>query len=239
MRSRLSSNSWVLTSPVAHRGLHGEGAGENTFTAYQRAIDKGYPIEMDVQLTSDGVPVCFHDDNLVRVTGENALIWDKTYDQIKHLKISGTNDGIPLFSEFLSFVNGKVPLMIEIKKQKSANSGIEKKVVDLLKDYKGEYVIQSFDPRIMAKIKKLNPQIIRGQLGGGVIKGQIPFLQYVVVKNMLLNFLSKPDFINYDLNCAPLKKNLPVIYYTVRTEEQLKKLKSLNANFVFENVKPE
>ena len=239
MRSRLSSNSWVLTSPVAHRGLHGEGAGENTFTAYQRAIDKGYPIEMDVQLTSDGVPVCFHDDNLVRVTGENALIWDKTYDQIKHLKISATNDGIPLFSEFLSFVNGKVPLMIEIKKQKNGNSGIEKKVVDLLKDYKGEYVVQSFDPRIMAKIKKLNPQIIRGQLGGGVVKGQIPFLQYVVVKNMLLNFLSKPDFINYDLNCAPFKKNLPVIYYTVRTEEQLKKLKSLNANFVFENVKPE
>jgi glycerophosphoryl diester phosphodiesterase len=111
----------VLTSPVAHRGLHGEGVGENTFTAYQRAIDNGYPIEMDVQLTSDGVPVCFHDDNLVRVTGENALIWDKTYEQIKHLKISGTNDGIPLFSEFLSFVNGKVPLMIEIKKQKNGN----------------------------------------------------------------------------------------------------------------------
>lgn len=238
MKSRLKENSWVLNTPVAHRGLHGEGAGENTMTAYSRAIEGGFPIEMDVQLTKDGVPVCFHDDNLVRVTGEDSLIWDKTYEQIKHLKICGGDDGIPTFEEFLSFVDGKVPLLIEIKKQKSGDSGIEQKVIDLLKNYKGEYVIQSFDPRIMARIKKLAPQVIRGQLGGGVKRGQVSFVQYLVVKNLLLNFLSKPDFINYDLNSAPLKRKCPVIYYTVRTEEELKKLQAIGANFVFERVTP-
>lgn len=238
MKGRLNKDSWILTSPVAHRGLYGEGVGENTITAYQKAIEKGYPIEMDVQLTKDGVPVCFHDENLVRVTGENALIGDKTYEQIKDLKISGTNDGIPTFEEFLKLVNGKVPLMIEIKKQKMGVLGIEQKVVDLLKDYKGELAIQSFDPRIVAKFKKLAPHIIRGQLGGSAKRGQVPFIHYLVAKNLLLNFLSKPDYINYDLNFAPLKKSVPVIYYTVRTQEELEKLTALGANFVFENVRP-
>ena len=120
MKSRLKKDSWVLTKPVAHRGLHDQTAGENTFSAYKRAIDAGYPIEMDVQLTKDGVPVCFHDDSLKRVTGVDSLIWDKTYDEIKHLKINGGSDGIPTFEQFLKFVNGSVPLLIEIKKQRTS-----------------------------------------------------------------------------------------------------------------------
>lgn len=238
MKSRIKSNSWLLNKPVAHRGLHGENVGENTLTAYQKAIDNGYPIEMDVQLTKDGVPVCFHDDNLVRVTGENALIWDKTYEEIKNLKINGTHDGIPTFVQFLKFVNGKVPLLIEIKKQRTGKEGIEQKVIDALKDYKGEFVIQSFDPRVMARVKKINPDIIRGQLGGGAQKGVMPYFQYIVVNRLLLNFLSKPDFINYEMHSAPLKSKLPVIYWTVRTEEQKNKLESLGVNFVFESVTP-
>ena len=238
MKSRIKKDFWLLNRAVAHRGLHGEGVGENTLTAYSLAIQNGYPIEMDVQLTKDGVPVCFHDDSLLRVTGENSLIWDKTYEEIKHLKISGTGDGIPTFEQFLSFVDGKVPLLIEIKQQRTAKEGIEQKVIDALKGYKGEYVIQSFDPFVMMRVRKINPSIIRGQLGGGASKSNLPFIKRLVVNKLLLNFLSKPDFINYELGGAPLKSKLPTVYWTVRTEEQKNRLEKLGANFVFENVTP-
>ena len=87
MKSRVKPDSWIINLPIAHRGLHGNGAGENTRTAYARAIEAGYPIEMDVQLTKDGVPVCFHDDNAKRVTGVDKLIWDMTIEEVKKLKV--------------------------------------------------------------------------------------------------------------------------------------------------------
>lgn len=238
MKSRVNKKHWLITKPIAHRGLHCKGVGENTVSAYARAIENGYPIEMDVQLTADGVLVCFHDDNLKRVTDVDALIWDKTYDEIKDLKVSKTADTIPTFKEFLKFVNGRVPVLIEIKKQRTGKEGIEEKVLDLLKDYNGEYAIQSFDPRIVARIKKLAPDVIRGQLGGLVGDVGISFAQRLVVKYLLLNFLSKPDFINYELSSAPIKQKRPVIYWTVRTEEQKNALDKFGLNYVFENVLP-
>ena len=74
MKSRISKDSWILNRPIAHRGLHGDGVPENSKAAYLAAIASGYPIEMNVQLTADEQLVCFHDDNLKRMTGEDALI---------------------------------------------------------------------------------------------------------------------------------------------------------------------
>lgn len=235
MKSRLNKESWVLTKPIAHRGLHGEGAAENSKTAYARAIEKGYPIEMDVQLTSDKVVVCFHDDNLKRVTGMEGDIRDKTYDQIKDLKLLDTSDTIMRFDEFLNFVDGRVPLLIEIKQQKSGKCGIEKQVVEMLDGYKGEYVVQSFDPTVMIRIKKLRPQIIRGQLGN-CDKIGLPWYKYLVVKYLPLNFLVKPDFINYVISDLPFKTKLPVIRWTIDTPEKLEKIRFLKQNMVFEKI---
>ena len=119
-----------------------------TLPAYQDSIDNGYAIELDVQMSSDGVLVCYHDDNLKRVCGIDKDIRDITYEEIKTLRPNGKEYPISTFKEVLDFVDGKVPLCIELKTQKQA--GLEEKVVELLREYKGEYVVQSFNP-IMVK----------------------------------------------------------------------------------------
>ena len=238
MKSRIKSDSWLLNTPIAHRGLHNETYGENSMGAYKNAIENGCPIEMDIQLSKDGVLLCFHDDSLERVCGKKAFINDLTYEEIKQLKILNTQEGVPTFEEFLKVVDGKVPLLIEIKLQRSKQYDIALKTVEALKGYKGEFVIQSFDPRIMGKVRKYAPSIIRGQLACKPERKSMTFIKYLVVRYMLLNCVSKPDFIHYALNDMPIKTNKPTICWTIRTKEDLAKARKLGVNFVFETVNP-
>lgn len=238
MKSRVSADSWIVSRPIAHRGLHGVGVGENTRSAYIAAIEKGYPIEMDVQLTNDGVPVCFHDDNALRVTGKNADIRDMSLAEVRKLKICGTDDGVMTFEEFLELVDGKTPVLVEIKQQKAgAKSGIERKVVELLDSYNGEFAVQSFDPFVMQRVRKLRPNFLRGQLGG-TSRGSLPFLKYFVVRRLALNFLSKPDFINYYIGEFPIKTKLPVMRWTIDSEEKKNTAYNVGHNVVFEKIEP-
>ncbi|MBO4323636.1 MAG: glycerophosphodiester phosphodiesterase, partial [Clostridia bacterium] len=140
---RIADNSWIINRPIAHRGLHGGEIPENSKAAYQNAIDNGYPIEMDIQLTFDGKLVCFHDDNMARMTGVNSFVWDKTLEEIRGMRLANTEEGIMTFGEFLSFVDGRVPLMIEIKTT-ARYKEVAEKTVEALKDYKGEFAVQSF-----------------------------------------------------------------------------------------------
>lgn len=238
MKSRVSSDSWLITRPIAHRGLHGNGAGENTRTAFERAIENGYPIETDVQLTKDLRLVCFHDDNAKRVTGVDADIRDLTLEEVKKLRVCGTTDGVMTFGKFLAFVDGRTPLLIEIKQQRDgAKSGIEEKVVKMLDSYKGEFAIQSFDPFIMKRVRILRPDFLRGQLGG-TERGNLSFIKYTVVRKLLLNFLSKPDFINYYIGEFPIGTKLPVMRWTVNTYEKEALARSMGHNIVFEGIDP-
>lgn len=241
MKTRIKNDFWLLNHPSAHRGLHDGNKliAENSPTAFKLAIENGHPIETDVQQTADGKLICFHDDNLKRITGVDCLVSKKTLAEIKTLKLAGTNDTVLTFEEFLSLVDGKVPLLIEIKT--SPLKGIADKVIEVLKNYKGEFVIQSFDPIIMYRVKKLAPNIIRGQLATPFAGNCSAFKKHVI-KNMSLNFLVKPDFINYDLNGLPLKKSvrktLPLICWTVRTEEEKARAEKLASSYVFELIKP-
>lgn len=239
MKSRIKKGFWLLERPCAHRGYfdNDNGIPENSSAAYKRAIEKNYPIEMDIQMTKDGKLICFHDDNLKRMTGVDSLIWDKTLDEIKSTRLLNTDEVIMTFEEFLSLVDGKVPLLIEIKHQRE--KGIEEKVVDALKNYTGEYVIQSFDPFIMIKIKKLLPEAMRGQLACAN-PGQNSKLKNRILRKCSLNFLVKPDFINYCLNDLPANysanKNLPLLCWTVRNEQDKLKAEEYAISYVFENL---
>lgn len=239
MKSRIQKGFWLLEKPCAHRGYfdNNNGIPENSSAAYERAIEKNYPIEMDIQLSKDGKLVCFHDDNLIRMTGVDSLIWDKTLDEIKSLRLLNTDEVIMTFEEFLSLVDGKVPLLIEIKHQRE--KGIEEKVINALKGYTGEYVIQSFDPLIMIKIKKLAPDVIRGQLACAN-PGQNSKFKNNILRKCGLNFLVKPDFINYCLNDLPTKysvgKNIPLLCWTIRDEQDKQKAEKYAVSYVFENL---
>ena len=104
----------------AHRGLHNlnEGVPENSMKAFRLAVEKGYGIELDVQLSADGIPVVFHDNTLARMCGVNRRVRELTLAELKALSLGGTKEQIPTFQEFLEMVDGRVPLIVEIKMEK-------------------------------------------------------------------------------------------------------------------------
>ena len=237
---RLVNDSWLLNKPIAHRGLWGNGIVENTLSAYKNAVDNGYPIEIDLYSSKDGVLFSFHDTSLKRMTGAEGLIYEKTAKELKELNLLDGNEKIPTFDEVLSLVDGKVPLLIELKDQ--PNNAYVDKVVERLKDYKGEFAIQSFNPLYIKRVKELAPKFIRGILATKTHSKTLPFIKRQVVKNMLLNFLIKPDFISYSFEDLPLKKrkikNTPLISWTITSQADYEKIKPYVKNIIFEHFIP-
>ena len=105
----------MVTEPIAHRGLWGDGVAENSLSAYKKAAENGYPVEIDLYLSKDGELFSFHDKTLDRMTGESGYIYDKTAAELKSLKLVGSDEGIPTFDQVLSVAENKIPLLIEIK----------------------------------------------------------------------------------------------------------------------------
>lgn len=233
---RIDKYSTLFNTPIAHRGLWGNGVPENSLSAYKNAAEKGFPIEIDLFPTADGEIVVFHDDTLSRMTGADGKITKKTLSELKELSLMGTDEKIPTLKEVLAAVNGIVPILVEFKNQQD-NSYVDK-AVDILKKYKGEFAVQSFNPFILRKIKKLAPEFIRGILAAKEPDTK-KFIEKIIVKYMPFNFLCKPDFISYDYKGLPLKKRKlgtrPLIAWTVTDKETAKKIKPLCDNIIFEN----
>ena len=131
----------------AHRGLfdNESDAPENSMAAFKKAVDGGYGIECDVQLSKDGVPVIFHDFTLERVTGQKGKVIDYTYDELLNFNLMNSQEKIPRFEDFLKMVDGKVPLIVELKIERFDVS-VCSKADELLSKYKGVYCIESFNP---------------------------------------------------------------------------------------------
>ena len=108
-----------LAAPIAHRGLHDRGAGriENSLSAIRAARDAGYGIEIDLQRSSDGVAMVFHDDTLDRLTDETGPVRARSAAELSHIRLKDSTDTIPTFAEVLAEVAGRVPLLVEIKDQ--------------------------------------------------------------------------------------------------------------------------
>ncbi len=231
---------WLFNKPIAHRGLWKDQIViENSISAYKNAVKNGYPIEIDVYLSKDNVLMSFHDSTLSRMTGKEGYIYDKTYSQLKELRLLNSNEHIPTLNEVLDICENKVPLLIEIKNQPN------KKVVDILcerlKNYKGEFAIQSFNPFYINRVKKIAPNFIRGILGTENAENEKPFTKRVL-KNLSFNFLCKPHFISYRYSGLPLKKkvskNLPIIAWTITSKQDYEKIKPYVKNIIFEKFIP-
>lgn len=234
----------------AHRGLHDLNAShtpENSMAAFLAAVEAGYGIEMDVQLTKDLVPVIFHDFTLDRMCHVSGKINDFTYEELQAFSLDGTEEKIPRFEDVLRMIDGKVPLLIEYKVELFDTSVCT--VCDrLLNGYPGLYFIESFNPLVLRWYKKNRPQIVRGQLSAKFKEVQA-FYHYFYLSplhHLLFNFLTKPDFISYDCTCAGalsrricrnLYKNLSVAW-TIRSREDMEQLKKQFDLFIFEGFCP-
>ena len=186
----------------AHRGLHGEGRPENSLAAFRAAVDKGYGIELDVRLSADGTPVIMHDATLERTAGVKVAVADLTDQELLQYRLEGTEEHIPTFREVLNLVNGRVPLIVELKTAGKNAHKISAAVCQLLDTYDGDFCIESFDPLCVLWFKQIRPEIVRGQLAANVMKSKHlrSWLGKVILTYSLGLFLTKPDFIAYEFS---------------------------------------
>ncbi len=156
------------TRPFAHRGFHNREIGhiENSPSAIRAAIAAGYGIEIDVQLSRDGVAMVFHDETLDRLTDQTGLLADHLAADLRKIVLKDSTDGIPTLAEVLSIVAGQTPLLIEIKDQtgdmSQTDARLEQATAAELKQYQGPVAVMSFNPHCMAHMAQLAPQIARG-----------------------------------------------------------------------------
>lgn len=183
----------------AHRGLHSAGVPENSLAAFSAAKAANYGMELDVHLMRDGELAVIHDSSLKRVADADISIEELSTPELSSYYLEGTREHIPLFRQVLELVDGKVPLIVELKSTTENYAELCEKACDLLKNYNGLYCIESFDPRCIVWLRKNRPGIIRGQLTQNYLKtkGKYPWLLKFMLQNNLYNFVSQPDFIAY------------------------------------------
>ncbi len=241
--------TWLVETPIAHRGLHGKGIPENSLAAFSNAIEKGYAIEFDVHLLADGTLAVFHDSSLARMTGNDGYLKYLNKEDLKLLKLAGTKETIPTLDEVLELIDGKVPILIEIKNQYKVGK-LEQTLIDKLKDYKGKYAVQSFNPYSLAYFKKHAPQIIRGQLSG-TFKGEayaetnLPKIARFVLRHLMLNkSVSDPHFIAYENTALPNRivkkyKHLPLLAWVIENKKEYMRIVKYCDNIIFQYFEPE
>ncbi|MGN1277638.1 MAG: glycerophosphodiester phosphodiesterase family protein, partial [Floccifex sp.] len=185
----------------AHRGFFNKDCPENSLKAFQRAIDSGYGIELDVQMTKDDQLVVFHDASLKRMCKIKEELISLTYEQLLAFPLKQSQERIPLLKDVLALIDGKVPLIIEIKKEGNPVKTL-KETLSLLNSYPGLYVIESFHPGVVYWLKKNRSEILRGQLSENHYKNEnLPWILRFVLTNFLTNAFTKPDFIAMDIHC--------------------------------------
>ena len=183
----------------AHRGLHGDGACENSLTAFRRAVESGYGIELDIRMSRDGVLVVHHDATLLRICGIDKKVNELDASELGRIKLSTTDDTVPTLREVLDTVDGRVPLLIEIKAEKDEISVAEKFVYEI-EGYKGDFIVESFNPFALKTVRKHRPDIFLGILSTEYTKSEKyrgkPL--FFALQHLMLNFLARPDFVAYD-----------------------------------------
>lgn len=195
---------------IAHRGLFekDQSVPENSLPAFSRAVEAGYGVELDVQLSRDGKVVVFHDDDLTRVCGDSRRVDEVDYSELKTLRLCGSEETIPLFDEVLATIAGKTPIIVELKTGKH-NRELCEKTLAALRAYHGDACIESFDPTIVAWFKKNARDLFRGQLAQMPIEyrkiGKSPLVSFLL-GTTALNVIARPNFIAYRIG----KKAFPV-----------------------------
>ena len=187
---------------IAHRGLHSADGSvpENSLPAFRAAVEAGYGVEFDVHLTKDDRLAVFHDDNLLRMCGKDKPLESLRYDELRKLRLGGTEEHIPLLSEVLAVVGGETPIILELKRGHN-NRALCERTREMLQAYRGDVCIESFDPRIVRWWRKNAPDYLRGQLSctAGKFGASTSKLQAFLLSNLLTNFLARPNFVAYGL----------------------------------------
>jgi len=155
---------WLTAQPYAHRGLHDAAAGivENTAPAFRAAIDAGYGIECDVQISADGEAMVHHDFILGRLTRGNSRLDERTAADLKGIEYFATTDRMPTLGELCDLVAGRVPMLVEIKSRFDGDTRLALRAAEVLSAYRGPAAAMSFDPAVIAAVREAMPKLPRG-----------------------------------------------------------------------------
>lgn len=252
LRGRIGYTDWSDFKGYffAHRGLHNDtNVPENSMAAFKRAKDRNYGVELDVHLMADGNLAVIHDSSLLRTTGVDVNIEELKTEDLKNYFLEGTAENIPTLSEVLSFFDGEVPLIIELKSNGKNFAQLSSSVCKALENYKGTFCLESFDPRVIYWLKKNKPDIIRGQLSENYLKkenSKLSFPLKLLMTGLSTNYLTKPDFVAYrfsDRNnisyklCLNLWK-LQGVGWTITNKKDMKQADKENILPIFEKIIP-
>ena len=235
------SLNWLTEKKISHRGIHNnKDIPENSLKAFEKSIEEGYTIELDVQLSKDKKIMVYHDYNLKRVTGLDEDLANVSYEDLKKLNLLNTEEKIPTLQEVLKIVDGRTPILIEVKNEGKVGE-LEELLYKELKEYKGEYAVQAFNPFVLEWFKNNAGEIPRGQLAGGYEDSNLKFYEKFLLSNLLLNFKSKPAFISYKVEELPKgivtslrKSGTPILGWTVTKDSDLDKVYKNCDNIIFE-----
>ena len=239
-----------LTRPIAHRGYHNKAEGmiENSPSAFAAAIAAGYPIELDLQLSRDGVPMVFHDDTLERLTAETGAVRDRDAAELETFTLKGGTDRIPTLARVLEQVDGAVPLLIELKDQHGAmgetDGTLERAALDVLKSYEGQFALMSFNPSMMAKVAELSPDTPRGIIGCAwrkIDEPHVPVDRRAELATIPGFKEIDADFLSHDhtdLDSPRVEQlkaqGVPILCWTIRSPEQERQARKIADNITFE-----
>lgn len=195
----------------AHRGLYtsDQSVPENSLAAFRRAVENGYGMELDVQLSADDEVVVFHDDTLERVCGVAGDVDDRDWDELRRLSLCETDERMPLFSEVLNAVGGRTPIIIELKTGRK-NRLLCEKTLALIDRYGGPVCVESFDPWIVRWFRVHAPDILRGQLSSQYddLAQDMGRFRAFCRSRLLTNFIARPQFVAYRVGKKPLTVRL-------------------------------
>lgn len=240
-----------LGAPLAHRALHDvtDGRPENSRAAIRAAIEAGYGIEIDVQMSSDGVAMVFHDYELERLAEDTGLINQRAAGDLARVVLRGSSEGIPALPEVLEMVAGQVPLLIEIKDQDGtmgANVGpLEQAVARDIEGYQGPLGLMSFNPYSVQQMAIHAPKIPRGIISGDFPANGWPHLSREIRERLRAipdfdtvgaSFISHKVIDLGSKRVAELKaKGADILCWTVKSAEQEKEARKVADNITFEN----
>ncbi len=233
----------------AHRGLHNaeKTVPENSLTAFALAVQNGFGIELDIRLTRDNKIVVMHDNSLKRICGVDVKVSDLTLAELADFRLLDTHEHIPTFDEVLAVVDGKTPLIVELKSETKEDT-LAVLANERLRRYNGAYCIESFNPLVVRWFKRHAPSVVRGQLSMDKTKHKQKFSNITEFLHayLLSNVLARPDFIAYEYKAD---KNLSVrinrtmfrplmVAWTVRSPIDYQALKQRYDIQIFEMFDP-
>ncbi len=236
-------------TPLAHRALHDPDRGiiENSLAAVRAAIGKGYGVELDLQLSSDGQAMVFHDDTLDRLTWSHGAVHRFPASLLETFVLKGGRDRPMPLPKMLKEIRGRVPVLLELKDQGDRDTGmLERATAAALGRYKGPVAVMSFNPRMVGRLAKMAPDIPRG-LTTGTFDGEALPEQIKAHLQAIADFDAVgASFISHEAadlgspHVARIKaQGHPVLTWTIRSRDEEARARTIADNITFEGYLPD